>query len=165
MVKDSIFHLSINYIMGQSLSANYQHMVFSTKFRKPYIIKSVRPRLNGYLHTLLDDMNCPALKVNCVEDHVHLLFRQSKMLGVAKIAKHIKMNSSKWIKTLPEIPPNFSWQIGYGSFSVSGSGIKRVVSYIENQEEIHRRRNLKKEIENLVKEYNLTEYDEQYYWD
>lgn len=151
--------------MGQSLSANYQHMVFCTKKKQPFIVKSIRPTLNAYIGGILRSLDCAPIQINCVEDHIHIFFRQSKLLGIAKIAEEIKKNSSKWIKQFPEISSDFKWQTGYGSFSVSGSGVENVSRYIKNQEEIHRKRKLKREIEKMMKDNKLTEYNEQYFWD
>ena len=96
---------------------------------------------------------------------MYIFFRQSKMLGITKIAEEIKKNSSKWIKQFPDVSSDFRWQNGYGSFSVSGSGVDNVARYIRNQEEIHRKRKLKREMETMMKTNKLTEYNEKFFWD
>ena len=52
------------------------------------------------------------------------------------VMEHLKTSSSKWLKT--QGVRTFSWQRGYGAFSVSQSNVASVVSYIEKQEEHHR---------------------------
>ena len=59
---------------------------------------------------------------------------------------------------------NFSWQDGYGSFSVSSSKLKVVEKYILNQPEHHKKITFKDELRNFFKEY-LIEYDDRYVWD
>ena len=48
----------------------------------------------------------------------------------------IKSNSSKWIR---KHGIRFSWQEGYGAFSVSSSNVATVIRYIDNQEAHHRK--------------------------
>ena len=55
----------------------------------------------------------------------------------------------------------FSWQEGYGAFSVSPSQVAVVKRYIENQEEHHRKRNFEEEFVALLRSCGI-QYDEQY---
>ena len=57
----------------------------------------------------------------------------------------------------------FSWQRGYGAFSVSASVHNVTKRYIENQEEHHKQKNSKEEYLKLLKEYKV-DYDERYLW-
>ena len=45
----------------------------------------------------------------------------------------------------------FSWQIGYGAFSVSSSQVHTVINYIKNQEKHHRKMNYREEVERFMK--------------
>ncbi len=58
----------------------------------------------------------------------------------------------------------FSWQDGYGSFSVSSSLVPVIKEYILNQSEHHKRNSFKDEFRKFLKEFNV-EYDERYVWD
>jgi len=53
---------------------------------------------------------------------------------------------------------NFSWQEGYGAFSVSASQTEGVVRYIENQREHHAKRSFDEEFVELLKKYGI-DYD------
>jgi REP element-mobilizing transposase RayT len=64
--------------MGQSLSKVYIHLVFGTKNRKPIITDNVREELHLYIAGILKKMESPALKINSVSDHIHVLFLLSK---------------------------------------------------------------------------------------
>ncbi len=59
---------------------------------------------------------------------------------------------------------NFYWQDGYGAFSVNPSEIDRVIAYIANQHEHHRKKIFQDEYRAFLKKYNV-EYDEKYVWD
>ena len=77
-----------------------------------------------------------ALTIGGAEDHVHLLFHLPPKLALAKAVLLLKSNSSRW---LSEQGREFSWQEGYGAFSVSSSNLDAVMRYIQNQEAHHRK--------------------------
>ncbi len=58
----------------------------------------------------------------------------------------------------------FSWQAGYGAFSVDKQGLFALRQYIENQEEHHRKFTFKEEFLKLLDEHHL-EYNEKYLWE
>lgn len=58
----------------------------------------------------------------------------------------------------------FTWQIGYGAFSVSSSKVYVVKKYIANQKSHHKVKSYREEIEEFIKEYDIIEYDEKYFW-
>jgi len=119
------------------------HLVFSTKNRSPFIGVEVRDRLFAYLAGTLNEIQCPAIKVGGVSDHVHLLFVLSKTLPLCDAVKEIKQGSSIWAKE--HVHPDFYWQSGYGAFSVSRSNEEQVTAYIVNQEEHHKTRSFQNE--------------------
>jgi hypothetical protein len=59
---------------------------------------------------------------------------------------------------------DFSWQNGYGVFSVSQSNVDAVRKYIEGQPEHHRKRDFKDEFREFCIKYNVA-IDERYVWD
>jgi hypothetical protein len=59
---------------------------------------------------------------------------------------------------------DFSWQAGYGAFSVSGSQCGQVRNYILQQEQHHRKVSFKEEYL-LFLTKNKIEFDERYLWD
>lgn len=85
--------------MPQSLSQLYVHLTFSTKNREPILLPSVREALHAYLAGVLNHQDSPALRVGGMSDHVHVLFRLSKNLALARIVEEVKTSSSKWVKT------------------------------------------------------------------
>jgi putative transposase len=60
------------------------------------------------------------------------------MLSISKAMQLLKGNSSKWLReTFPELcQQDFAWQEGFGSFSISVSGVEDTVRYIQTQENI-----------------------------
>ena len=150
--------------MGQSLSQMYIHLIFSTKFRQPFITKQVKPQLIAYITGILKAHDSPSIQTNGVEDHIHILFRLSKNIALSKLVEQVKKNSSKWMKQVEGGNKNFKWQIGYAAFSVNSRGVKTVSNYIARQEEHHKKETLKKEVEDFVAAYDIAEYDEKFFW-
>ncbi|MCC5915242.1 MAG: transposase [Balneolaceae bacterium] len=132
--------------MSQSLTKIYVHTTFSTKGRKPMICKSFQSGLHAYMAGLFKKVDCPALIINSVPDHIHILHRLSKNVAIADAIEHVKKYSSSWAKENGD-NDEFYWQRGYGAFSVSSSGINSVRRYIARQEEHHKVFSYREEIE------------------
>jgi putative transposase len=151
--------------MAQSLARVLVHIVFSTKNRHPFLHeREVRNEMHAYLGGACKNMGCPVLIVGGIADHVHILCSLSRNYSISKILGEIKRESSKWIKTKGKSLTKFSWQNGYGIFSVSQSQVFRVREYIANQEEHHKKKNFQDEYRSFLKKYEV-EYDERYLWD
>ena len=139
------------------------HCVFSTKDRVRFLHPEFRPRLFEYIGGAIRSEGGIALAVNGTEDHIHICgkFRQDK--SVADMLRDIKAGSSGWIhRTFPELKL-FSWQEGYGAFTVSFSRIQDVQGYISRQLEHHRQVTFQEEFISLLKAHQV-EYDERYIW-
>lgn len=150
--------------MPQSLVQNYLHITFSTKGREPWIDKSIQEKLHAYMAGICNEMECYAIEIGGVEDHVHILCLVNQKIPVMKLLENVKKNSSKWIKTQGEQYEYFYCQNGYGAFSVNPSQIEIVRQYIQNQEEHHKDKSYQEEVRMFLKKYNV-EYDEKYVWD
>lgn len=148
--------------MPQSLSRILIHLVFSTKHREPTITEMVRPRLYAYLVGILHNLKCPSLQTGGTSDHVHILFTLTRTATISDVVEEVKRSSSKWMKT--KDTPHFTWQAGYGAFSVGESQTTTVVRYIQRQLEHHRRMTFQDEFRRFLEKYHLA-YDERYVWD
>ena len=150
--------------MPQSLARVLVHLIFSTKSREPFLSDDIRRELHPYMATILKGMDSSAILINSVTDHAHVLFHLSKNHALCDVIETLKKDSSKWIKTKGRAYRNFHWQSGYEAFSVSQSNVAKVVEYIENQREHHRRRTFQEEFRAFLKRYQVR-YDERYVWD
>ena len=151
--------------MPQSLAQVYLHIVYSTKDRRPWLQDAgIRDELHNYLGGTCNNLDCPVLRVGGVEDHVHILCRLGRSISIADLVKELKRESSKWLKTKSPALADFYWQSGYGAFSVSPSHVDPLRSYIEQQEQHHKRESFQDELRRLLRKYGL-EWDERYVWD
>lgn len=141
------------------------HVVFSTKDRRPFLRdQSLRHELHNYIGGILTNLDCQPIIVGGVEDHVHFLCAMSRTHNAAEIIKEVKRGSSLWIKTKDATLRDFSWQSGYGIFSIGFSQIEPLKKYIARQEEHHRKISFQDEFRQLLKRYQI-EFDERYVWD
>jgi putative transposase len=103
------------------------------------------------------------LAVNGVSDHVHLLAKLRPDKALSSVIRDLKANSSGWMHDVfPEVKM-FSWQNGYGAFSVSASQVSVVSKYIANQERHHTKSSFTDEFIEMLR-VNEIEFDEKYLW-
>jgi hypothetical protein len=95
---------------------------------------------------------------------VHLAIRLSRTITIAQLVETLKTSSSKWVKTQAAPLGGFSWQRGYGCFSVGPTDVAALCRYIDGQEEHHRTRTFQEEFRALLVKYGV-EFDEAYVWD
>ena len=150
--------------MSQSLARLHIHLVFSTKNRTPLLDDGIRDALHRYMAVVLGNMGCPAVLINSVEDHIHILFELARTVALSKAVEEIKKTSSKWIKTQDGAYSSFAWQAGYGAFAVSESNVVMVRQYIADQREHHRKRSFQDEYRAFLERHNIA-FDERYVWD
>jgi len=99
--------------------------------------------------------------INGMPDHVHMLIGTKPDCNLSDLVRDIKSNSTKWINETGLIKSKFSWQNGFGAFTVSQSQLKKVIRYIENQEQHHSSKSFKEEYVDFLKAYQI-DYDEEY---
>ena len=150
--------------MPQSLARIQIHLVFSTKHRERRITDDLRASLHAYMATVLQNLGCLAVLINSVEDHVHILFELARTVSISEVVEAVKTSSSKWIKTQGSSHVGFSWQAGYGAFSVSESQVAVVHDYIADQQEHHRKTTFQDECRTFFEQHRVG-FDERYVWD
>ena len=152
--------------MPQSLAKVVIHLVFSTKNRTPWLQgQELRQELFAYMATILrKNVDSPAILISGVEDHIHVLGLLSRKFAIMDVVQEAKTETSKWLKKQSPALSTFAWQAGYGIFSVSESNIPAVKSYVEKQEDHHRRMSFQDEFRELCKRHGI-EWDERYVWD
>jgi putative transposase len=156
--------------MPQSLSNLALHLTFSTKDRaRALAYPELRSATEGYMVGILKNLGCPSLATRVVIDHVHVLFLLSRTESVACVVQVLKQESSAWIKiqkpeTRDPYLTKFQWQKGYAVYSVSESNISTVKTYLDNQDDHHRRVTFQEEYRQFLEKHQVA-YDERYVWD
>ena len=116
--------------MPQSLAKVIVHIVYSTKHRQPWLQNPVlQSELYAYAAAILkNEVDSPAILINGMADHLHILCSLSRKFAIMDVIKKAKTETSKWIKKQGTEYNGFQWQAGYGIFSVSQSNVEQVIT-------------------------------------
>ncbi len=150
--------------MASTLTNLLYHIVFTTRKKQNLIIPVLSVKLYPYIGGIIREEKGKLLKIGGTLNHVHILARFSASVSVSEMLRRIKGSSSKWVNEISRGTQHFSWQRGYGAFSVSESSVENVAGYIENQEEHHKKITFEEEFLLLLHKHNIS-YDEKYIWD
>ncbi len=149
--------------MSESYVNLLYHIIFSTKGREPLIREACQPRLYEYIGGIVRKQGGVSLAINGTEDHVHLFAKLRQDKALSDMVRDLKAHSSGWMhKVFPDLK-DFTWQNGYGAFTVSASQAETVRRYIEQQKVRHQRRTFKDEFINFLRA-NRIEFEERYLW-
>ena len=151
--------------MPQSLSQVWLHIVFSTKNRQTFLQNAdFRDEMFRMLSHHVEEIGCFPKRSGGWIDHVHIVCGLARTVTIAKLVEHVKTETSKWAKKTSNGVPAFTWQAGYGVFSVSQSNLDAVIDYVDRQEEHHKRQSFQDEFRELCLKPEI-EIDERYVWD
>lgn len=137
------------------------HAVFAVKFRASAIKSIWKDELYKYITGIIQNQNHKLIAINGVADHIHILFGMRPVQSLSDLMQDIKSGSSKWINEKKFCNSKFEWQEGYGAFSYSKSQLKQVATYIENQEEHHRKQTFADEYKEFLDKFEV-DYDERF---
>ena len=147
--------------MAHTYVSELVHCVFSTKERRNLISAEVQPDLWAFLGGVARKNGFNALIVGGTENHVHILLSLPATMPLAKAVQLVKGASSHWMNE--KFGKGFSWQEGYGAFTLGVSQKGDTIDYIRNQAEHHRKRNFEEEFVAFLKK-NGVEYDPKFVW-
>ena len=149
--------------MGKSYTNLLYHFVFATKNRQPLITGPAQTQLYDYLGGTVRRLGGISLGINGTADHVHLLAKLRPDRAVSDVLRDLKANASGWLHQVFPDMKDFSWQNGYGAFTVSFSQLEKVRAYIARQEIHHSEHSFQDEFVSLLRA-NEIEFDERYLW-
>ncbi len=141
--------------MAHTYASNFIHCIFSAKDRRSLIPAHRKSELYAYLGGIARGEGFAIIAVGGTANHIHLLFPLPASCSLAHAVQKLKGSSSRWMGK------GFSWQEGYGAFSVSPSQVEAVKGYIRDQEQHHRRRSFEEEFVAFLRNCGI-EYDERY---
>lgn len=147
--------------MANTYTQLYFHIVFAVKGRANLIAVNWKDELYKYISGVIANKNQKLMIINGMPNHVHLLIGTKPTCNLSDLVRDIKANSSKWINEKQFVSGKFEWQTGFGAFTVSQSGINKVIDYIKNQEEHHKSKTFKEEYIDFLKAYEI-EYKPEY---
>ena len=130
------------------------HLVFSTKNKTPFLnSKEIRDRVFNHISDNAKEKEIWLDSINGYSDHIHCLVSLGREQTISKVAQLVKGESSFWINKNLSIPEKFGWQDDFWAVGVSESHVFKVRKYIESQEEHHRKKTFKQEIDEFMEKY------------
>lgn len=147
--------------MANTYSQLYVQIVFAVKGRQSLISAEHREELHKYITGMVQFRDQKMLAVFAMPDHVHLLIGMKPTVCISDLVRDIKGGTSRFINEKKWVKGHFNWQHGFGAFTYSKSHVSRVVSYILNQEEHHRKKSFKEEYIDFLVKYEV-EFDDKY---
>ncbi|MBS0205437.1 MAG: transposase [Planctomycetes bacterium] len=151
--------------MPQSLARIWVHVVFSTKDRRAYLQhEGFRTEMFRMIGHYVNEAGCIAVRAGGWHDHIHFVCGLSRTVALATLIEKVKVETSRWAKDATNGVSTFSWQAGYGAFSISQSNLPIVIDYVDNQATHHRQRTFQDEFRELCQRHEL-DLDEHYAWD
>jgi putative transposase len=138
------------------------HLVFRTKDSLPTIKQDNADQLYAYITGIIKHKNSHLYRINGVENHLHILTDLHPSIALADFMRDVKVSSSVWMKSSDLFPAFNGWADGYGSFTCSYMDIERLIDYIKNQKEHHKKKTFEDEYRFLLMESGIT-FDERFF--
>ena len=147
--------------MPNTCTQLYIQMVFAVKFRENLIPQQHKEEIHKYITGIVQKKQNKMLAINCMPDHIHIFVGLHPAISISELVKSIKIASGDLIRDKKWVKKKFLWQDGFGAFSYSHSDIDKVIKYILNQEEHHRKKTFKEEYLEFLQQFEV-EYDDKY---
>ena len=147
--------------MANTYCKIYLHTVFAVKHKKAVIKPKWENKLHSVIGSLINQSGGQSIIVNGTFDHIHCCFYKKPSISESELIKIVKAKSSKWVNESNYLDERFSWQKGFGCFSLSESHKSQVYRYIANQKEHHKKMTFREEYLKLLQSYDV-KYDERY---
>ena len=147
--------------MADTFTQLHIQIIFAVKYRKSLITESFRERLQKYMTTAMQSMGHKVLAIYCMPYHCHILIGSDPKVSLSDSVKDLKTTSTNWVNREKLSNHKFQWQNGYGAFSYSKSQIGRVIKYILNQPEHHKKTSFKKEYMDMLDKLEI-DYKSEY---
>lgn len=147
--------------MANTYTQIYLHVVFAVAQRTAMIGAARREELQRYMTGVVANLDQTLIANYCMPDHTHMLVGIKPDATLSSLVGKVKSGSTNHINEQRWFGCRFSWQEGFGAFSVSHSHLARVIEYIRNQHAHHHERTFLDEYSTLLKKYRVA-YDPRY---
>jgi putative transposase len=147
--------------MANTYTQLYVQFVFSVQGRVNFIRETYRDELEKVMCGIVSNHKCKTYAIYCNPDHTHLFASIHPTISPSKLMEQVKSGSTTWLNNKKHVPGKFAWQDGFGAFTYSRSHIDRVVKYILNQPEHHKKQSFRDEYLMMLDKFGV-EYDPKY---
>ena len=132
------------------------HLIISTKDKLPLIHSDFENQVHSFLKEELTNHGCLVELINGTADHVHAIFLLNPEKSLNKIMEELIITSTAIINKNYFSSGSFAWQPDYVAFSVSESLLTKMIEYIKNQKEHHKKQTFTNELNEFLKLHQLS---------
>lgn len=139
------------------------HIVFRTKSGEWAITEAHEEKLYRYIWGYVKEKQCILYRINGMPDHIHLFVGLHSTVSVADFVKEMKNATHLFLEQNKALFPNFyAWSKGYCALTYSEKDKDKIINYIKNQKEHHKKQQFTDEMKSLFADYGI-EYHEQFF--
>jgi REP-associated tyrosine transposase len=113
--------------MANTYTQIYIHVVFAVSGRACIIRRERKEEMQKYIVGIVTRQKQKLIAINCMPDHSHILIGLKPDESLSNLVGKIKTGSTNHINENRWIGCRFSWQKGFGAFSVSQSHLDAVI--------------------------------------
>jgi REP element-mobilizing transposase RayT len=103
----------------------YVQIVFAVEGRQSLIAPEHNDEVQKYISGIVSAQKHKPIAINNVPDHLHLLVGLRPDAALSELVRDIKANSSRFINGKHWVKGRFSWQEGFGAFSIHAHSLAR----------------------------------------
>src|SRR5689334_6954306 len=141
--------------MANTYTQIYIHSVFCVQNRISLIKPEWQEELYRYITGIVQNNGHKLIAINGMPDHLHMFRAMKPDQALSDLMQSVKGDSSKWIHGKGFVTGRFEWQAGFGGFSYSISQIDRVVNYIKNQPDHHKKKTFVEEYHEFLRKFSV----------
>jgi REP element-mobilizing transposase RayT len=135
------------------------HTIIRTKGNRQALPLDRSEELYRYIWGIIKNKNSVLYRINGVEDHVHILFSLHPTIALSDFMREMKAETSKMLKRTAGFENFEAWSEGYAALTYSLNDKDKIINYIKNQREHHKKVSLREEYEAFLAEMKM-ELDE-----
>ena len=132
------------------------HIVFRPKNNAPVIKIEHEEHLYRYIWGFIKQKNCVLYRIGGMPDHIHMFVQLPPTYAVSDFMRDIKTATNMYMKSNTDLFPRFNgWAKAYCALSYSWLEKDKIINYIKNQKEHHKRVSFRDELLTLLREFGV----------
>jgi len=126
------------------------HVISGTKHRESVIVGKIEKTIYHSFDETAKEQECVILKTGGIADHVHTVAAIRPKICVSYFMRDIKKYAARAVNDNDLLEGGFTWQKGYGAFTVWPFDLSGVLDYVANQKQHHKEGTLWDEYEKMA---------------
>ena len=137
------------------------HIVFCTYNPENTLPSEQHEVLYKYIWGIIKKRKGLLYRINGTENHIHILSDLHPTVSLSEFVKDIKTGTNFMMRESGDFPNFTSWAEGSCALTYSMKEKDKLISYIKNQKEHHKKHSFEDEYRSLLNEHGI-EWDERY---